>query len=207
VRSALGWHDRRLLRNASRIIGIDEVGRGALVGPVVVGAVAFERIPVNPEIQDSKSLSRARRERAARWVRDHCMQWVVVEVDREAIDRLNILEATRGAMRAAALCLAGDGAVVVTDAVELGLSGLRVLAPKQADARFFTVAAASILAKVHRDAVIVQLAAHYPAWGWARNVGYPSPAHRQALADQGMTFLHRRSFACSRTTTKRPTGR
>jgi ribonuclease HII len=196
VRRALGWRDRQLLRGVPRIVGVDEVGRGALAGPVVVAGVAFERIPVAAEVQDSKVLTRRQRERAAGWIRAHCAQWAVVEVGVDLVDRLNILEATRCAMRAVARTLATSAAVVVVDAVELGLTGLPVLAPRHADARFFAVAAASIVAKVHRDSLLVELAGRYPAWGWERNVGYPSREHRQALVDSGLTFLHRRSFRC-----------
>jgi ribonuclease HII len=193
----LGRRDRQLLRGAARIVGIDEVGRGALAGPVVVAGVAFERIPVNVEVQDSKALTRRRREAAARWIRSHCAEWAVVEVGVELVDRLNILEATRGAMRAVARVLATPETVVVVDAVELRLEGLRALAPCHADAHYFAVAAASILAKLHRDALLSALALRHPDWGWERNVGYPTADHRRALAIHGQSFLHRRSFRCS----------
>jgi len=193
---ALGWRDRQLLRTASRVVGIDEVGRGCLAGPVVVGGFACERVPRRPEVQDSKTVSRSRREWCEQWARSHGNQWAVVEVWVDLVDRLNILEATRAAMRTVARTLATDDSVVVVDGVDLGLERPRVLSLPRADARFFSVAAASILAKVHRDRLMAELAGRYPRWGWERNVGYPTSEHRRAVSEHGVTFLHRRSFRC-----------
>jgi ribonuclease HII len=193
---ALGWRDRQLLRSASRIVGIDEVGRGCLAGPVVVAGFACERVPRRPEIQDSKRLTRLQREWCERWARAHASQWAVVEVWVDLVDRLNILEATRSAMRAVARSLAVGDAVVVVDGVELGLDRLRVLSPARADSCYFSVAAASILAKVHRDRLMVELGRRYPQWGWQRNVGYPTLEHRRAVSEHGLSYLHRRTFRC-----------
>lgn len=195
--ATLGWRDRQLLRSASRIVGIDEVGRGCLAGPVVVAGFACERIPRRPEVQDSKTLTRSRREWCGRWARANGSQWAVIEVWVDLVDRLNILEATRSAMRAVARTLAVGDAVVVVDGVDLGLEKPRVLSLPRADACFFSVAAASILAKVHRDRLMVELAGRYPRWGWERNVGYPTREHRRAVSEHGVTFLHRRTFRCS----------
>jgi ribonuclease HII len=194
---ALGWRDRQLLRSASRIVGIDEVGRGCLAGPVVVGGFACERVPRRPEIQDSKTLSRTQREWCDRWARSCGSQWAVVEIWVDLVDRLNILEATRCAMRAVARTLATEDSVVVVDGVELGLERPRVLTQPRADACYFSVAAASILAKVHRDRIMAELSGRYPRWGWERNVGYPTPEHRREVSAHGVTFLHRRSFRCA----------
>jgi len=195
--SELGWRDRQLLRGASRIVGIDEVGRGCLAGPVVVAGFALERVPRRPEVQDSKAISRRQRERVASWARSSGCQWAVVEVWVDLVDRLNILEATRRAMRAVARSLAVGETVVVVDGVELGLERPRALALPRADTCYFSVAAASILAKVHRDRLMTELAERYPRWEWQRNVGYPTLDHRRAVAEHGVTFLHRRTFRCS----------
>jgi ribonuclease HII len=200
VSHALGWRDRQLLRTAPEVVGIDEVGRGALAGPVVVCATVFDRIPHRPEIQDSKTVSRRRRECAAAWVRSAAKRWAAVEVWVEVIDRVNILEATRLAMRSLARTVAGPGSVVVVDGVELGLPDLRVLSPPRADSAYFAVAAASLVAKVHRDRLMAALAVEWPGWQWQQNVGYPSAAHRRAIADLGVNFLHRKSFRCESTT-------
>ena len=195
--AALGKRDRDLLKTATAVIGVDEAGRGSLAGPVVVAAVAFDDIPDNPLIQDSKTLTARQREEAAVWVRSKCSGWTLVETWVELIDRLNILEATRLAMGAAARTVARSGSVVVFDCVNVPMGDTRILSPKRADSSFFCVAAASILAKVHRDSLMRELDSRYPVWGWRRNKGYGTAAHREALSCLGRSFLHRRSFRFS----------
>ena len=195
--ASLGSKDRASLRDAELIIGVDEVGRGALAGPVVVCAVSFPTIPNDPGIRDSKQLTGKRRDEAASRLRASGARWAVCEVWVELIDILNILEATRLAMRAAAAVLATPAAVVVTDHVDPGDLGCRVLSPTRADREYFSVAAASILAKVHRDRIMVDLGAEQPQWGWQRNKGYGTTGHRRALQTYGPGALHRRSFQWS----------
>ena len=193
-RRPLGEKDRAELRRAERIVGVDEVGRGSLAGPVVVCAAAFSSIPDDSEVQDSKLLAPHRRERVADRLRRSCDAWAACEVWVEVIDRCNILEATRMAMRSAALALLTPRTVVVTDHVDPGCLGCRVLSPKRADCEFFSVAAASILAKVHWDALMVELGEADPRWGWVQNKGYGTKFHRQALQDLGPSVYHRRSY-------------
>jgi ribonuclease HII len=193
----LGLKDREILRGAESIIGVDEVGRGALAGPVVVCAASFAAIPDDPGVRDSKQLTGNRRDEAASRLRASGARWVVCEVWVELIDKLNILEATRLAMRAAAGALVTPEAVVITDYVDPGDLGCRVLSPKKADREYFSVAAASILAKVHRDRIMVDLGAEQPHWGWEMNKGYGTIAHRLALENCGPGALHRRSFRWS----------
>ncbi len=193
----LGLKDREILRGAESIIGVDEVGRGALAGPVVVCAASFAMIPDDPGVRDSKQLTENRRKEAASRIRASGARWVVCEIWVELIDKLNILEATRLAMRAAAGALVTPEAVVVTDYVDPGDLGCPVLSPKQADREYFSVAAASILAKVHRDRIMVDLGSEQPHWGWEQNKGYGTVAHRLALENRGSGTLHRRSFRWS----------
>ena len=195
---ALGSRDREILLDADQIIGVDEVGRGALAGPVVVCATAFGRIPEDCEVCDSKLLTARRREQIAGRIRRYVARWVACEIWPELIDRLNILEATRLAMAAAARTLAGPRSVVVTDYLHPGELGCRVVAVGKADRDYFCVAAASILAKVHRDRIMVDLGKRDPRWQWERNKGYGTEAHRRALTSFGPGALHRRSFAWSR---------
>ena len=195
---ALGSRDREILLDADQIIGVDEVGRGALAGPVVVCAVAFGRIPDDGEVRDSKLLTANGRERIAARLREVTGRWAACEIWPEIIDRLNILEATRLAMAAVARSLVGPRTVVVTDAVDPGELGCRVVAVAKADRDYFCVAAASILAKVHRDRVMVDLGRRDPRWQWERNKGYGTEAHRRALTSFGPGALHRRSFTWSR---------
>ncbi len=193
----LGSKDRDLLLGANAIIGVDEVGRGALAGPVVVCAAAFEEIPDDGEVRDSKLLSPRRRDSIAARLRNGGARWVVCEVWPELIDRINILEATRLAMAAAARTLIAPRSVVITDYVNPGDLGCRILSPKRADRDYFCVAAASIVAKVHRDRIMVDLGRQDPRWKWERNKGYGTVDHRRALQNVGPGILHRRSFGWS----------
>ena len=195
--SALGSRDREILLGADTVIGVDEVGRGALAGPVVVCAAAFEQIPDDEQVRDSKLLTPRRREQIASRLRGFGARWVACEIWPGIIDRINILEATRLAMAAAAQILVIPNAVVVTDHVNPGDLGCRVLAPKKADRDYFCVAAASILAKVHRDRLMVDLGGRDPRWQWERNKGYGTAAHRRALQKYGPGMLHRHSFRWS----------
>ena len=190
----LGSRDREILLDANNVIGVDEVGRGALAGPVVVCATAFEEIPDDGEVRDSKLLTPLRRESIAARLRSCGARWVVSEVWPELIDRINILEATRLAMAAAARTLMDSRSVVITDYVNPGDLGCRILSPKRADRDYFCVAAASIVAKVHRDRVMVDLGRKDPRWKWERNKGYGTVDHRRALQNVGPGILHRRSF-------------
>jgi len=197
VKRALGDLDRRLLEGSTAVIGVDEVGRGSLAGPVVVCAVSFGAIPVDARVQDSKRLSAAAREALVPELVAAARSWAVVEIWTELIDRLNILEATRLAMRSAVEAVAETGASVVVDAMDLGDLDATCLNSTGADRDWFCVAAASILAKVHRDRLMSELSLRHPSWGWHRNKGYGTPQHRLELDRSGRSFLHRRSFAWS----------
>jgi ribonuclease HII len=194
---SLGSKDREILLDAEMVIGVDEVGRGALAGPVVVCAAAFHEIPDDNEVRDSKLLTSRRRESIASRLRVCGARWVVCEIWPVLIDRINILEATRLAMAAAARSLATPRSVVITDYVDPGDVGCRVLSLKRADRDYFSVASASIVAKVHRDRVMVDLGRQDPRWEWERNKGYGTVAHRRALQKLGPGLLHRRSFGWS----------
>lgn len=195
--TALGERDRAILNRARAIVGVDEVGRGSLAGPVVVCAARFDRIPDSSLIQDSKRLTAKRRQEAAVLVRETCVSWVILEVWQELIDRINILEATRLAMRAGIKAVAEPGIEVVVDHVELGDLGLPIHSFKGADGTYFSVAAASILAKVHRDGIMGELDAIDDRWDWSRNMGYGTVSHRRAIGRYGRSYLHRRSFRVS----------
>jgi ribonuclease HII len=194
-RGAIGARDRRLLAHADAVIGVDEVGRGALAGPVVVCAARFETIPRDEGIQDSKQLTAKQRESALARLLGFGVRWVVCEIDPAVIDRVNILEATRLAMRAAALAMTAPSSVVITDHVDPGELGCRVLSPPGADREYFCVAAASIIAKVHRDRIMTALGRRDPRWGWERNKGYGTAEHRMALERWRPTRHHRLSFS------------
>lgn len=183
-----------LARDARRVAGVDEVGRGPLAGPVTAAAVVLEPGNIPDGLNDSKKLTPARRETLAEWVMAHC-DWSVAHVGVEEIDRLNIYHASHLAM-----CRAVSGLRIRPDHVLVDGNRIpRDLAvPAEAvvkgDARCLTIAAASIVAKLLRDRIMVDLAQQYPGYGWGANAGYPTPAHKQALLDLGVTPHHRRSF-------------
>jgi len=193
----LGARDRVILRRADAVVGVDEVGRGCLAGPVVVCAAMFDRIPRSPWVRDSKRLTANQRRETAVWIRDVCTSWVIVEVWHELIDRINILEATRLAMRTGVRALAKPGMEVVVDHVDLGDLGLPIHSFPRADDSYFSVAAASILAKVHRDSVMVELGGRDDRWDWRQNKGYGTLNHRLGIGRYGRSYLHRRSFKVS----------
>jgi len=193
----LGGKDRGYLERARAVIGVDEVGRGSLAGPVVICAARFDRIPRSSRVCDSKQLTAKQRRETAVWLRAICHAWVIVEVWQEVIDEINILEATRLAMRSGVRSLVENGDEVIVDHVDLGDLGVPVHSFKRADSAYFSVAAASVLAKVHRDEIMVQLGAEDGRWEWASNKGYGTLVHRCAIGTYGRSYLHRQSFQVS----------
>lgn len=173
------------------------MGRGSLAGPVVVCVASFDRIPDSEWVRDSKRLTAKRRRETARWLRQVCRTWVIVEVWPELIDRINILEATRLAMFSGVRAVAGPRSEVVIDHVEIADPGCPVHSLVKADACFFSVAAASILAKVHRDRIMVELGGENDLWSWSKNAGYGTLQHRRAIGRHGRSYLHRQSFRLS----------
>ena len=190
-----GALDRQLEEEFGLVAGLDEVGRGALAGPVTVAAVILDPARPIPGLDDSKRLTPRKRESLARSIKEQAIAWVIVDRPASEIDRINILEATRAAMTEAVGRLVPRPTMVVTDAVPLPAAVVEARAERGADRRFCCVAAASIIAKVARDAQMVLLAQSFPGYRWEHNKGYPSPAHLAALRRLGPCPLHRRSFA------------
>ena len=179
------------------VVGIDEVGRGAWAGPVTVGAVVSA-----PEhlkgVRDSKQLTRPERERAASAVRDWAVAVGVGHASHDECDALGMTAALRAAAIRALAELEAQGYTadrIVLDGNHdyLGL-GSRVRTVVKGDVSCLGVAAASCVAKVTRDRMMVDAAAHYPPYDFAANVGYPAPAHKAALAGYGPSAIHRRSW-------------
>ena len=181
----LGW---------TRIAGIDEAGRGALFGPVVAAAVILNPKRRIVGLDDSKKLAPDRRFELAGRIRDHALAWAVAEVDAARIDAWNIYQASRQAMTAALkqLSLAPD--YLLIDAMELDVL-IEQKSLIKGDARSVSIAAASILAKTHRDLRMDEWDGIYPGYGFAQHKGYGTPEHLEALKRLGPTRLHRHSFA------------
>ena len=177
---------------AGVVAGMDEVGRGPLAGDVVTACVVMPREPILPWIDDSKKLSEVRREKVYEEILSCALRIGIGRCSPEEIDRMNILEATRKAMRQAASQVEAD--VYLIDAVQnLGLQG-REIPLIRGDAASYAIAAASIVAKVTRDREMREMDRLYPCYGFARNKGYGTREHIEALRKYGPCPLHRRSF-------------
>ena len=186
----------RLARQAGwqHIAGIDEAGRGSLFGPVVAAAVILNPKRRIVGLDDSKKLDPKRREELAERIRRHALAWAVAEAAASRIDAWNIYQASRQAMTAAVASLALRPDFLLIDAMELDLR-VEQKALVHGDARCVSIAAASILAKVERDRLMEEWDRVYPQYGLARNKGYGTPDHLEALQLFGPTPQHRASFA------------
>ena len=176
------------------ICGIDEVGRGPLAGPVVAGAVI---LPKNCEIlylNDSKQLSAEKREQLYDVILEHAVAVGIGIVSPQRIDEINILQATYEAMRQAIEKLNPQPAALLNDAVRIPQVAIQQVPIIKGDAKSVSIAAASIVAKVTRDRMMEQYEEVFPGYGFARNKGYGSKEHIEALQTMGPTAIHRRSF-------------
>ena len=184
--------DRRYRSGCCVIAGMDEVGRGPLAGNVVTACIVMPEEPAILWVDDSKKLSETRREKVFDEIKKHALYIGIGEVTPAEIDRINILEATRKAMREAAALVPAD--VFLIDAVtKLGLNGQEISVIK-GDASSYSIAAASIVAKVTRDRQMIEMDRLYPEYGFARNKGYGTKEHIEALKRIGPCPIHRRSF-------------
>ena len=177
-----------------RVAGVDEVGVGPLAGPVVAAAVIFAPGSEIPGVDDSKKLSAGRREALAVEIKRVAAAWSVVRVEPEEIDRINVLQASLCAMHRAVLRLDPRPERVLVDGRAIPQMNLPQETWIKGDARCFAIAAASILAKTSRDAVMVGYDEQYPGYGFASHKGYPTSAHREAIRRLGPSPIHRRSF-------------
>lgn len=177
-----------------RIAGLDEAGRGSLFGPVFAAAVILNPRRRIVGLDDSKKLPAERREILAQRIREHALAWCVAQVDAGRIDAWNIYQASRQAMSDAVAQLSVQPDFLLIDAMQLDLLVEQKPLIK-GDARSVSIAAASILAKVARDAVMREFDQVYPAYGLASNKGYATRSHLEALRTHGPSPLHRFSFA------------
>jgi ribonuclease HII len=191
--------ERKLFYGDGNIIeaGCDEAGRGCLAGPVVAAAVILPPDFDPASVNDSKQLTAIQREEAAALVKEKAIAWAIAAVDNHEIDRINILKASFKAMHLALDLLTVRPELLLID-------GNRFYPPYgiishvcivQGDALFASIAAASILAKTHRDQLMNELHEEFPHYGWDKNKGYATPPHQRAIQLHGVTSYHRRSYA------------
>jgi len=175
--------------------GLDEVGRGCLAGPVVASAVI---LPINyreEELNDSKQLSKNQRERLAIEIKKNAIAWSIAEVSPTEIDKLNIANASFKAMGKALKKLHVIPELLLIDGNRFkSSSSIPYECIIKGDGIYASIAAASILAKVHRDEIMKKLSNKFPSYGWEKNVGYPTSFHREAIRKHGITPHHRLSF-------------
>lgn len=179
---------------AELVVGVDEAGRGPLAGPVVAAAVILDPARPIAGLDDSKRLSAAVRERLAIEVRARAIAWAVGRAEVDEIDRINILQASLLAMQRAVAALAVAPTLALVDGNRAPVFACPGRAIVGGDASEPCISAASILAKVVRDREMLTLDSRYPGYGFARHKGYPTRAHLDALREQGVTPVHRRSF-------------
>lgn len=176
------------------ICGIDEAGRGPLAGPVAVGAVILPKDCTLLYLNDSKKLSEKRREELFVQIKEQAVAWCVGIVGPERIDEINILQATYEAMRQAVAGLGVKPDLLLNDAVEIPGVDIMQVPIIKGDAKSVSIAAASILAKVTRDHMMVEYDQLFPDYGFAKHKGYGTAAHIQAIQELGPCPIHRRSF-------------
>jgi ribonuclease HII len=182
-----------------RIMGLDEVGRGCLAGPVVAAGVILD--PNNPieGIQDSKKLSLSERLRLSKEIKKKALYWTIQEGDLAMIDRLNILWASLETMNSCATSTGANPDYLLVDGNRYVPTLLAHQCIVKGDRKSASIGAASIIAKVYRDELMASLHLEFPEYGWDNNVGYPTNAHRQALKKYGYTPVHRTSFSLGTT--------
>jgi ribonuclease HII len=189
------YFEKTLHRNGFLLIaGVDEVGRGALAGPVFAAAVVLDGTGDYSSIRDSKVLSAGKRRSLAERIHAEALGVGFGQVSESEIDRINILQATHKAMRQAVANLPVSPDMVLVDGFLLPGLEMPCIGIIDGDSRSYSIAAASIVAKVKRDAIMTSLASEFPQYGFDRNKGYGTEMHRRALTCHGPSPCHRRTF-------------
>ena len=175
--------------------GLDEAGRGCLAGPVVAAAVILPRDFHHPFLTDSKQMTLRQRTELKRLVREYAIDFAIAEVDAAKIDEINILKASILAMHLAVDQLTHRPEHLLVDGNRFYSYPLTPhTCIVKGDSKYFSIAAASILAKTYRDELLEKMAQEHPGYGWERNAGYPTLQHRKAILENGLTNYHRKTF-------------
>lgn len=187
-------YERKYLEKGCRLIaGVDEVGRGPLAGPVVTAAVIMPQDDLIEGIDDSKKISKKKREMLFDLIKEKAIAYMICEVDEKRIDEINILNATKECMKNSILGLKMRPDIVLIDAVKLDLDIPQENIIK-GDYKSYTIGAASILAKVYRDRLMEKLGEMFPGYGFERNAGYGTKEHIEKIKEIGPCPIHRKTF-------------
>jgi len=175
--------------------GVDEAGRGCLAGPVVAACVILPKDYHHPILNDSKQLSRKQRELLREEIKRDAIAWAIAEVSHTVIDEINILNASFLAMHKAISKLKIKPELLLIDGNRFKpYKKTKHLCVVEGDAKYLSIAAASVLAKTYRDDYMVKLASKFPVYDWENNMGYGTPKHREAIFKNGLSPFHRLSF-------------
>ena len=175
--------------------GVDEVGRGCLAGPVVAAAVILPKDYHHPELTDSKQLSKKQRNDLEKIIKEEAIAWAIAEVSASEIDEINIHKASILAMHRAIKLLSQKPEFLLVDGKFFtNYEFIPHACIIKGDQKYLSIAAASVLAKTYRDDLMAKLSNEFPAYDWANNVGYPTPKHRKAIIEEGLTDWHRKTF-------------
>lgn len=189
----LKYEKELLAKGYKYICGVDEVGRGPLAGPVTCAAVIMPLDDLIEGVNDSKKVAKKKRERLAEEIKKRAVAYSIVSYDNNRIDEMNILAATKACMAEAVKSLSVAPDVVIVDALKPDVP-YPAFGIVHGDAQSYSIAAASIIAKVDRDAYMTEMAEKYPNYDFANNVGYGTAKHIAALKEYGATDIHRRTF-------------
>ncbi len=195
MQSKIAFLQVKLSSDRKLIAGVDEAGRGPLAGPVIAAAVILDDKNQIEGLGDSKTLSEKTRFRLAEQIRQKSVAWAIGQVEHEEIDELNILNASMLAMQKAVQALGVAPHHVQVDGNRCPELNCSVEAIVKGDAIIRAIGAASILAKVTRDTIMIEMDERYPGYGFAKHKGYPTRQHNDALARLGVCEIHRRSYA------------
>ncbi len=190
---------KQYLHEGLREAGCDEAGRGCLAGSLFGAAVILPPDFHDPKLNDSKQVTPRQRERLRHLIEAEALSWCVNEVSAEVVDKINVLNAAHLSMSNAVMGLELPPEMLLVDG---NLFRTELTIPYECiihgDALYTSIAAASILAKCHRDEYMIALSEHFPEYDWASNKGYPTAKHRRAIAEFGLCEHHRKTFACQK---------
>lgn len=182
------------LDGVENLAGTDEAGRGPLAGPVVAAAVIFEKDVFIEGVNDSKKVNANKREELCKEIKEKALSWKCTVIDHKKIDEINILQASLSGMKKSVLKLNPLPDIVLVDGPKIFYSDIKAIPLIDGDAKSFCIAAASIIAKVTRDKIMLKLAEEYPEYLWEKNKGYATKDHINALKKYGPTPYHRKTF-------------